>query len=363
MGLVENLRRARDATMREMEMAERTRREMEARFENQRQRLREENQVSTLQLRRKSVFVKERAAETRNEIQHLESDMNSILQELRRERETNRASHNELDEYEHVHLEEERRLEDLENSRRTLHSEWLEACRSQEQAERERAIQEATVRSQNDTLRDMSSRVESMQTEIQNVKGQNKMLNLQVRREALIREINAAQHTRESLEKIKSNLVVAAKKGVKIIPVQEDSKDEEKKVETTLPRKFTIPELRLPNDLDTWSDAKIVKFLSRALNEIRTHHARFCELLVEGLEREIKVLEDYPLLTRNLLMLSASGEILMELVSRCRHDEFAYLASTLLLGPFHVYVFFSCVSFFCYYETIHSHTYTDTTTS
>ena len=58
--------------MREMEMAERTRREMEARFENQRQRLREENQVSTLQLRRKSVFVKERAAETRNEIQHLE---------------------------------------------------------------------------------------------------------------------------------------------------------------------------------------------------------------------------------------------------------------------------------------------------
>ena len=62
-------------------------------------------------------------------------------------------------------------------------------------------------------------------------------------------------------------------------------------------------------------------------------------------------------------MLSASGEILMELVSRCRHDEFAYLASTLLLGPFHVYVVFFLWVFYSYYETINSHTHTDTITS
>ena len=177
-----------------------------------------------------------------------------------------------------------------------------------------------------------------MQTEIENVSSQNKMLSLQVRREALIREITAAQHTRESLEKIKSNLVVAANKGVKIpmTTTVQDSKDEEKNGVKT--RKLTVPELRLPSDLETWSDAKIVKYLSNALNEMRTHHVHFCKLLVEGLEREIKVLEDYPLLTRNLLMLSASGEILMELVSRCGHNEFAHLAATLLLGPFHVYV-------------------------
>jgi len=389
MGVVENLRRARDVTRREIEIAERTRREMESRFEAQRERLREENEVSTKAIRRKSMFIKERAAETRHEISHLENDMRDIVEELRRERERNRASHNELDTYvnvyfnvieingtemllihqhththihihtyrcERTHLEEKKRLIDLETSRRELRSEWLEACENQVRYDRERAIQEERFRSQNESLRNMSTRVESMRTEMESVSSENKMLSLQVRRDALIREINAAKHTRESLEKIKSNLVVAANKGINITGVsslqdsklrhegeEEDEKkggeEEEKKIhkKKVVSRKFTIPELRLPEDLDTWSDAKIVKFMSRALNEIRVHHVHFCKLLVHNLQREITIMDNYPLLTRNLLMISASGEIMMELVSRRPHNQFTYLAAVLLYGPFQTY--------------------------
>lgn len=337
MGMIENLRRAKEAMHTELWNVEQKGREMEERFEAQKNILLEENEASNKQLRRRSIFVKERATETRSEIRGLEIGMRDMLEELRKERQSNRASREELHNIEKIHREEKIRLIDLEKSREELHAEWLEAREEQEKVEHEMQEQEIQSERQNALVLDMTTQVESMKTEMAT---RSNLMSLQTRREVLLREIDAAKHTKESLEKLKNHMVISSSfEKISKSSEKESQRQEDSKVTgTKQQRRFTVPEIRIPSDIDTWSDSEILKFMSRALEEIRVQHVRFTSLLVEGLTREIKVLDDYPLLTRNLLMISAAAEILMELVSRHVHRQYTYLGATLLFGPFDLYV-------------------------